>query len=293
MLKPEPIQPGNLIALVQPSGAVRSANGFQEAVTALENLGYTVLADNRRNYGNLAGTDKERAAELNSAFANKDVKAIICMKGGYGTPRILDLLDYESIKRNPKIFIGYSDVTALHIAFNELCELITYHGPMPASCFPLDETSLISFTNALGGSCSVDRSGLNVINAGVASGRLCGGNLPLVAGSLGTKWSINVKGKILLLEDVDEHTYRVDHMLTQLRLAGVFDECAGVVLGDFTNCTIEFPEFGLTLDEIFRDIIAPCGKPVVSGLPVGHGEIKLTVPLGGECAIDGDRFMCG
>jgi muramoyltetrapeptide carboxypeptidase len=206
------------------------------------------------------------------------------MKGGYGAPRILDLLDYDVIRNNPKIFWGYSDVTALHIAFNQACELITFHGPMPASCFPLDSMSLDSMLAYLTTPCGSEIN-CTTLQAGHASGRLCGGNLTLAAASLGTMWELDTSGKILFLEDVGEKTYRIDHMLTQLRLAGKFDDCAGVVLGDFTDCPVEYPKFGLTLDDIFRDIILPCGKPVLSELPAGHGKVKLTLPLGALCEI--------
>ncbi|MDR0819515.1 MAG: LD-carboxypeptidase [Oscillospiraceae bacterium] len=292
MIKPRHIEPGDTVALVQPAGEIRSEGGFEKAVEDITALGYKVKAAKRGKYGYLAGTDKERADEINLAFADPEVKAVICMKGGYGSPRILDALDYNVIRVNPKIFWGYSDITALHIAFNQECELITFHGPMPASCFPLDNASLKSMLDTLSGAESgLFCNGLEVIRGGGdASGILCGGNLTLAASSLGTKWEIDTKGKILFLEDVGEKTYRIDNMLTQLRLAGKFDDCSGVVLGDFTDCPVEYPDFGLTLDEIFADIIAPGGKPVLAGLPAGHGEVKLTLPLGAMCEISGGTF---
>jgi muramoyltetrapeptide carboxypeptidase len=291
MIKPHHIEPGDTVALVQPAGEIRSVGGFEKAVEDVTALGFRVKAAKRGKYGYLAGTDKERAGEINAAFADPEVKAVICMKGGYGAPRILDALDYGVISANPKIFWGYSDITALHIAFNQACGLITFHGPMPASCFPLDDASMKSMLDALtGAEQGLSCSGLRVLSGGNASGILCGGNLTLAAGSLGTRWEIDTKGKIILLEDIGEKTYRVDHMLTQLRLAGKFDDCAGVVLGDFTDCTVEYPEVGLTLEEIFTDIIAPCGKPVIAGLPAGHGAVKLTFPLGAKCEISGGSF---
>jgi len=285
MTKPESLKLGDTVALVQPAGAIRSEGGYGKAVAVMEGLGFRVKAADRAKYGYLAGTDKERADEINNAFADSEVRAVICMKGGYGAPRILDLIDYEIIRSNPKIFWGYSDITALHIAINKLSELVTFHGPMPASCFPLNEESAKSMIDTLLGVGEPPLLEGVAISSGAASGVLCGGNLTLIASSLGTKYELDTKGKILFLEDIGEKTYRVDNMLSQLRLAGKFEDCAGVVLGDFTDCEVEFPEFGLELDEIFRDIIVPCGRPVLSGIPAGHGETKITLPLGVECEI--------
>jgi muramoyltetrapeptide carboxypeptidase len=144
--------------------------------------------------------------------------------------------------------------------------------------------------NSLTGSGELLSVNCEVLSDGKVRGVLCGGNLTLLAGALGTKWEIDTRGKLLLLEEIGEKTYRVDHMLTQLRLAGKFYDCAGVVLGDFTDCPIEYPDFGLELDEIFRDIIIPCGKPVISGVPAGHGSVKLTFPLGVTCEISDGTF---
>jgi muramoyltetrapeptide carboxypeptidase len=193
--------------------------------------------------------------------------------------------------------MGYSDITAMSMAYYHLSGLPALHAPMPASCWIGDKFSefsrwsmLYAMTDPkpLGYVANPEGHELVTISGGRCEGIMLGGNLTLVAGLLGTRFSPDYTGRILFLEDIDEHTYRLDHMLTQLRLAGVFDQCAGVVLGDFTDCKVEYPDFGLTLEQIVGDIIAPCGKPVLAGLRAGHCEPKISLPLGVRHALDAD-----
>ena len=300
MLKGKMLKFGDTIGLIGPSGAVRTEGAIERAVQETERMGFRVkLGESAgQKYGYLSGNDEVRARDINAMFADREVDAIICLRGGYGATRILDRLDYDLIRQNPKIFIGFSDITALHIAFLEKCSLATFHGPMAAANWaskPLDSFGLESMYRAImhaepaGELANPPEYARQTINRGCAEGLLVGGNLTLIAASLGTPWEINTKDRILFIEEVDERTYAVDRMLTHLRLAGKFEDCAGVVFGDFADCPVEYPEFGLTLEEIIRDIVVPCGKPIVTGLRCGHCTPTLTLPLGVRCRLDADQ----
>jgi len=293
------LKKGDTIGLVGPSGAIRTAGALEKSVAMVEEMGFKVKLGEScgKVYGYLSGTDEVRARDVNAMFRDDTVDAIICVKGGYGTMRMLDQLDYEAVRANPKIFMGYSDITAMHTAYLEKADLVTFHGPMPASCWVdgLDEVTLNAMLSMLMDVCD-DRVIANpeghpftTVNSGVCEGRLVGGNLSLIDGLMGTPYELDTKGRILFIEDIGEKTYRLDHMLTHLRLAGKFDDCAGVVLGHFTDCPIEFPEFGLSIEQIVQDIVAPCGKPVFSGFTVGHALPNLTLPLGVQCRMDADQ----
>ena len=289
---------GDTIGLIAPSGAVRTEGAVARAVEETKRMGFKVkLGESaQQKYGYLSGTDEVRARDINNMFADDEVDAIICIRGGYGAMRILDKLDYEMISKHPKIFAGFSDITALHIALLNRCDLATFHAPMAVGWAdgPMDDFSRESMYKALmhaepmGELVNPPEYEKKTVNPGVAEGTLVGGNLMLITSSLGTPWEIDTKGRILFIEEVSERTYCVDRMLTQLRLAGKFDDCAGVVFGDFADCNIEYPEFGLTLEEIIRDVVAPCGKPIFTGLRCGHCSPKLTLPLGVKCRMDAD-----
>lgn len=291
---------GDTLGFIAPSGAVRTEGAIERAVKETERMGFKVkLGESAgQKYGYLSGSDEVRARDINNMFADDEVDAIVCLRGGYGAMRILDQLDYELIARHPKIFMGFSDITALHIALLNRCDLATFHGPMAAANWagsPLDDFSQESMYRAL---MSTEPVGelrnpegylRQTVNPGQAEGLLVGGNLMLIASSLGTPWEIDTKGRIIFIEEVGERTYCVDRMLTQLRLAGKFEDCAGVVFGDFADCPVEYPEFGLTLEEIIRDVVAPSGKPIFTGLRCGHCTPKLTLPFGVKCRMDADE----
>lgn len=290
---------GDTIGLIAPSGAMRTEGAIERAVAETQRMGFKVkLGESAgKKYGYLSGTDEVRARDINAMFADDEVDAIICIRGGYGAMRILDKLDYDLIAKHPKIFVGFSDITALHIALLNKCSLATFHAPMAVgwSSGPLDDFSRECMYKALmhaepmGELVSPPEYPKQTVNPGKAEGMLVGGNLMLMASSLGTPWEIDTKGRIIFIEEIGERTYCVDRMLTQLRLAGKFDDCAGVVFGDFADCPIEYPEFGLTLDEIIRDVVAPCGKPIFTGLRCGHCTPKLTLPFGVKCSMDADE----
>lgn len=291
---------GDTLGFIAPSGAVRTEGAIERAVLETERMGFRVkLGESAgQKYGYLSGTDEVRARDINAMFADDEVDAIVCLRGGYGATRILDKIDYDLIARHPKIFMGFSDITALHIALLNRCGLVTFHGPMAAANWagkPLDDFSRDSMYRSLmnaepaGELANPPEYPRQMVNPGQAEGLLVGGNLMLIASSLGTPWEIDTKGRIIFIEEVGERTYCVDRMLTQMRLAGKFDDCAGVVFGDFADCPVEYPEFGLTLEEIIRDVVAPSGKPIFAGLRCGHCSPKLTLPFGVRCRMDAEK----
>lgn len=300
MIQPKKLQFGDTLGIIGPSGAVRTAGAVERAAQYAQSLGFKVKIGESANakYGYLSGTDALRAQDVNAMFADPQVDAIICTRGGYGTMRMLDLLDYDLIRRNPKVFVGFSDITAMHIAFQKHCNMITFHGPMATMWneeltqdFMRDSLFRAVMNPAPVGEL-INAPGYaprKTVNPGVAEGELVGGNLSLIAGTIGTPYEIDTKDRILFIEEVGERTYCVDRMLTQLRLAGKFRDCAGIVFGDFNNCPVEYPDFGLTLDEVIRDCAAPCGKPIFTGLQAGHVTPKLTLPLGARVRMDADR----
>lgn len=297
MLTPQSLFPGAKVALLCVSSAVPEER-LEPAVAAVRALGLEPVVYpscyyvNRHGY--FAADDGQRAKELQDAFADPDIKGILCIRGGYGAGRLLPLLNWRDIARHPKLFCGYSDVTALHIALNQLCRLVTYQTPMPSTEYykPVDEFTMTYLRRALFGALTGPMpmgQGVEALQGGKAKGPLCGGNLSLVRDSLGTPWEIDTRGKILFLEDVDEKTYRLDDMLTQLRNAGKFEDCAGVLLGYWTDCVPEVPERTLTVEEILREVVLPAGVPVLSGLACGHSLPTMSLPLGATAVLDADR----
>lgn len=294
MKYPAPLYPGARVALVAPASAVPE-QGLEKALAFVRSLGLDPVVypsccfSNRDGY--FAAADEQRAKDVMDAFTDPQIQGIWCVRGGYGGHRILPLLDKERIKRNPKWFGGYSDVTALHLFLNQECDLETYHCPMPSTEHNADEFTLTWLKKALFGGLAGELSfpegqKPRTLVPGKVSGILCGGNLSLVIASLGTPWEIDTRGKILFLEDINEKTYRIDSMLTQLRNAGKFRDCAGIILGAWTDCEPEYPEKTLLLPEIFRQLIVPAGKPAVTDLACGHVLPTLALPLGRMCHLD-------
>ncbi len=247
--------------------------------------------------GYLAGTDEERAADLHSMFADDSVRAIFCLRGGYGCPRLLPLLDYGLVARHPKIVVGYSDVTALLLALHARCGLTTFHGPMVAvemaagidpfaagRLFELLEGRFPSGPLPLPpGAAPRARRG------GRAEGPLLGGNLTLLASLLGTPYAPDFAGAVLCVEDVGEEPYRVDRLLAHLRNAGVLGGAAAVLAGAFADCVPADPTRpSLSLDEVLDDAAGWSGRPFLSGLPFGHTNPAWTLPIGIRAAVDAD-----
>lgn len=296
MLIPKPLFAGARVALVAPASAVPEEK-LQPALDYVRSLGMEPVVypscyfSNRDGY--LAACDAQRAKDLNDAFTDSSIDGIWCIRGGYGSHRILPLLDTDMIKQNPKWFGGYSDVTALHTCFNQVCGFETYHCTMPSTEPNPDEFTLTWLKKALFGELTgalayPQGQQPAVLVGGKVAGILCGGNLSLLAASLGTPWEIDTKDKILFLEDIGEKTYRVDGMLTQLRNAGKFRDCAGIILGAWTDCPPEYPEKTLLLPEIFEQLIVPAGKPCICDVACGHVLPTMSLPLGRMCALDAD-----
>ena len=303
-IKPAPLRSGGTIALVAPSGEI-NVEKAQRAAQRLRGLGYVIKMgeDVGRRRGYLAGTDQQRADELMAAFLDPQVDAIFPITGGYGTTRMLDRLDFEAIARNPKLLIGFSDITGLHLAIGKKCNLVTIHSPNPeygiGSVDGLPEFHASSFWRALGArpkeplpwGFAMPTSDWPSIGyrEGVARGRTVGGNLSLIAALMGTPYEIETDGRILYLEDIREAPYRVDRMLSQLRLAGKLDNPAGVILGAFHRCESDEDEESLTLDQVLEDYFGHASYPVIKNFPAGHGPWNATIPLLTLCEIDGTQ----
>ncbi|MFA5523063.1 MAG: LD-carboxypeptidase, partial [Tissierellales bacterium] len=248
MLRPRPLKIGDTIGLVGASSPTPYER-ISPAIMAMENLGFKVIAGEScyASHGFLSGKDELRARDINNMFRNPCISGVFCIRGGYGAARLLDLIDYDTIKLNPKIFIGYSDVTALHIAINQICNIITFHGPMPSTelykdvdCYTMEYYFNNIFTNKpLDLIQNPEGMKMKVLVDGYCEGRLIGGNLSLVAASIGTKYEIDTRKKVLFLEEVDEEPYRIDRMLLQLKQSGKLESVAGIILGYFTNCKAE------------------------------------------------------
>ncbi len=298
MITPKPLFEGARVALTCASSAV-PVDRLEPAVAAVKALGFEPVVYPYCvfliRYGFVAADDAQRAKDIQDAFADDSIDAVLSIRGGYGAHRILPLLDLDAIAKTPKYFSGYSDVTALHTAFNQNCGFVTYHTIMPSTEYykEVDDYSMDYLRRALFGKLTgklenPDDTPMTTLVSGKATGTLCGGNLSLLAASLGTPWEIDTKGKILFLEDIGEKTYRVDGMLTQLRNAGKFEDCAGVILGAWTDCPPEFPDRTLLLPEIFAELIAPAGKPTLMDVQCGHILPTMSLPLGAVVRMDAD-----
>ena len=298
MIKPKPLQQGDSVAIIAPASPVDKTL-IDKCVGSLKDLGLEVVVGTSclSEHGFLSGTDDIRANDINRMFADKNIKGIFAIRGGYGCARLLDLIDFKIIKKNPKIFVGYSDITALHIAINQKSKLITYHGPMVSTELikGLDEYSADYYKRFLFSKEKINEifnpvgCNLEIINDGIASGQLIGGNLSLVCSSLGTKYEINTKNKILFLEEVDETPYKVDRMLLQLKQSGKFKDATGIILGAFTDCIASSNKKSLSLEEVFNEIILPLKKPTISNLVCGHCLPTLTLPLGEKVLLDANN----
>ena len=297
MLRPKPFFPGARVALVAPASAA-AENALPPALALVRRLGLEPVVfpscEPAHREGYLAAPDTVRAEDIHRAFADPGIDGVWCVRGGYGGHRILPLLDPAVIREHPKWFGGYSDVTALHIYFNQVCGLETYHCVMPATEPDPNPYTRRWLEKALFGGLegaleNPPEDPWQILAPGRAEGPLCGGNLSLVVASLGTPWEIDTRGKLLFLEDIGEKTYRIDAMLTQLRNAGKLHEGAGILLGAWTNCAPEDPGRALTLEQIFRQLILPAGKPVMAGIACGHCPTTLALPMGRRCALDADR----
>ncbi len=281
---PTRLGPGSTIGVVAPAGPY-DRDTFDQGIKSLKDMGFDVvippgLLDEN---GYLAGTDPHRAHYVNQLFADDRVDGIICARGGYGSMRLLALLDYQLIAENPKIFIGFSDITVLLSVLTDRCGLVTFHGPVVTSLANAPDRTRGSLVRAItsGDRIEVKANGGLTIHPGRSSGVVCGGNLTTLCHLVGTPCEPKFAGKVLFLEDRAEAPYGIDRMLTHMKLAGCFDNLAGIILGSFEECG--------PLDDVCN-IAAECFRdesfPIFAGLEVGHAEINLTLPFGIEATLD-------
>jgi muramoyltetrapeptide carboxypeptidase len=296
-IHPAKLNKGDLVGIITPASPIADSARIEKGTRYLESLGYRVKVGKNvgKVYGYLAGTDEERAADLHAMFTEKEVKAIICVRGGYGTPRLLSLLNYKLIARNPKIFSGYSDVTALQLAFWKKCRLITFHGPMAGvemanAIDPFTEEIFwrsVTSNKRLGKIPLPDEPKNESLCKGKANGRLLGGNLSLIVSLFGTPYQPSFQDSILFIEEITEEPYRVDRMMMQLYNSPVFTHARGMLLGQFTECEPSDkskPSFATT--EVLRDAATKFAKPTLANLPFGHVPQKMTLPVGLRVRMD-------
>ena len=289
--KPKKLNKNDVIGIISPASSPEESTRVERGVKYLESLGYRVKvgANVGKNHGYLAGSDNERVDDLHSMFKDKNIKAIFTLRGGYGAFRLLDKIDYRIIRNNPKIFVGYSEITSLQMAFLEKANLITFAGPMVSVDF-YDEVSpytneyfwaTITSNKKLGKLKYPENQKLPYLQKGIASGRLIGGNLAVFAALLGTEYFPNLTGKILMIEDVGELPYRVDRMFNQLRLSGTLKKVKGIILGRFVDCHEHDPnKKTLTLGEVISDYVGALKIPSIYTFPHGHIKDFVTIPFG-------------
>lgn len=300
-IKPPRLKPGDTLGLITP-GSYITEDELKKSKENIEKLGYNVLYNERilSKTGYLAGTDESRAEEVNSMFANKKIQGIICARGGYGCARILPMLNYELIKNNSKVVIGYSDITALLNGIFTETGLITFHGPVGISSF--NDFSVTYFNEVLvhpekdlilisaKGEDEKDNNGIKTIVSGKAVGELVGGNLSIMNSLIGTKYDFNGEGKIIFLEEIGEEPYRIDRMLTQLIQSGKFNKAAGIAMGVFKDCEPKEkdPSFStsFSLMEVLFDRLSNLQIPVIYGMSFGHIKNKFTLPIGIKAELD-------
>lgn len=299
--KPAALGPGSTLGIIAPASPARDLAPVAQGIKKVEELGFRVSlapgALNQNKY--LAGTESARLEDFHSMFLDPEIDGIICLRGGWGSMKILSGINYGVVRRNPKIFVGYSDITALQLALWKMAGLVTFSGPMLSSDLgrePGDFTlghfySALTDTRPLGAVPRAPGAKTAVILPGRSRGRLLGGNLTIIAATLGTPYEIDTRGAILFLEDVDEQPYRVDRMLQQLRLAGKLDLASGVVFGDFVNCEADDKEYSFTLPEVIESSVKGLHIPCFYGLSAGHGKHKATLPLGVLAEIDAEQCL--
>ncbi len=293
MLPYPAIGPGARVALVAPAGPIKIPADLDRAVKNARLLEWEpVIGEHvRKRDGYFAGSDEERLGDLNAALRDDSVDAVWCLRGGYGAMRLLDGLDYAALRRRPKAIIGYSDVTALHCAIGQRCGLASIHGPTARAKLTKFAARSLRAAVTLDDSCGVARSARTLVR-GRARGRLLGGNLALLAALHGTPYEPDYAGAILVLEDVNEASYRIERMLLQLRLSGSLQQCAGIVFGAFTN-TGETKDESLggtrTVEEVLEEAAEAVGVPSFRGAPVGHIDDQWSVPMGRDAELDAGK----
>ncbi|NOT62400.1 MAG: LD-carboxypeptidase [Acidobacteria bacterium] len=305
LIRPRRLQAGDTVGLITPATFVSDPDALIKAERTIKHFGWRAkwgknVAKKSGYFGNPVN---ERLDDLHAMFRDPEVKAVFCVRGGYGAQHLLDRIDYDLIARNPKIFAGYSDITALHLAIHKNTGLVTFHSPVPVSAFTdytqkhfvpaLTETKPLGvLTNPPESNKLRPEHTLRAVRPGKATGRLIGGNLTLISTLMGTPYEPDTRGAIFFIEDVGEAPYRIDRMLTQLRLAGKLQQAAGIVFGECADCGAgdykPFVAAGFSLGETVDAILGELKIPVLAGLTIGHTDDQLTMPLGVMATLDAE-----
>ncbi|MHC1736901.1 MAG: LD-carboxypeptidase [Ignavibacteriaceae bacterium] len=293
LVKPKKLKKGDVIGFISPASSPNDLTRIEKGTKYFESLGYRVEVGKNvgKYYGYLAGTDQERADDIHDMFTRRDVKAIICLRGGYGTPRLMRFINFDLIKNNPKILVGYSDITTLQTAIYRRAKLLTFAGPMVAVDFWAEEVNKYTeelFWRALTSTKKIgkvampnDEYKMEFRGKENAEGTIIGGNLTHFAVLLGSKYFPEMKNNILILEDVDEVPYRIDRYFAELFNAKVFKDVKGLILGQFTDCEEKDAEKRtLNLEEAMGDYLNELKIPIIRNFPHGHVKATFTIPLG-------------
>lgn len=294
MLYPNRLKAGDTVGVIAPAGPP-NIEDLHKAILFLKQLGLQVKLGEHieETYGYLAGSDEQRLSDFHMMIKDPQIKGIIFARGGYGTGRLVDKIDYELIKENPKVIWGYSDITYLHTAIRQKTGLITFHGPMLATDVAnklFDQRTGNMFKQlfspqSLTYDDSFSGSELTILAAGKVTAPIVGGNLSLIISTFGTPYELDTKDKLVLIEDIGEVPYRVDSMLNQLKLAGKFNEAAGFIIGDFAE-TDTGERASLSLNEVFNHYFNNLKMPVMSGFKIGHCHPHFAIPFGVEATLD-------
>jgi muramoyltetrapeptide carboxypeptidase len=288
-LKPPKLQKGEAVGVIAPAGPVTPSE-IQPGIKLLESFGYKVIVSphlyQRQDY--VAGDDETRLRDLNVMLENQDVKVIFCARGGYGTMRLLEKIDFDLVRRNPKIIVGYSDITALLLAIYKKTGLVTFHGTMIKELSKNRNRNLASFLDLV----SSDKMGKADLANGIrlvpgkAEGTLLGGNLSLICHLVGTPFMPSLKKSILFVEEKEEPLYRIDRMMTHLRLSGQLKGLVGLIAGTFEGCGDIS-----SINGVLRETVSDLQIPLVSGLPVGHGLENISLPIGVQASLDTEAMI--
>lgn len=299
---PPRLKPGDTVGLITPSSYVSDPDelAFAKRFCEFFELKWKLGKNVGQRYGYLAGTPQQRVDDLHAMFSDREVRGVFCIRGGYGSAQMLDRIDYRLIRENPKVFLGYSDITALHAAIGQRTGLVTFHGPVSLSHLtewsqqhlhaalfagePIGAVTNPPESNPLRASHT-----MRTVRGGRATGALAGGNLTLLSTTLGTPYAIETAGRILLMEDIGEDIYRIDRMFTQLRLAGKLQVAAGIVVGECKDCPPAGHDSAFSLGEVIDNLLGDLGIPVLYGLSFGHTVDQVTLPLGIPATLDADR----
>ncbi len=286
---PKTLKHGNTIGIVAPAGPF-DREKFNTGVRVLEKMGFKVIIPKGlfEQDAYLAGPDSHRAEMVTRLFKDPAIDAVFCARGGFGSIRILPLLDYKAIQSNSKIFMGFSDITALLSAFNSRCNLVCFHGPMITTLADMDQRSIDAMIQGLmsGKKLRITLSKGVILNSGRASGMVIGGNLATLCHLTGTPYQPDYAGCILVIEDVGEAVYKIDRMLMQMKLAGCFKDLSGLVVGSFKDCG-DINRIYSVIEKVFRTE----SFPILAGFDIGHGDRNHTIPLGIQATLDTDSHL--